>query len=558
MLPIRYNSSTSNNPNPRRQSAGHLQFISPHDQLPVPQQTPPSSHLARSSLYPFPPVMPSAYFGQPLPHQHHNQLPHQHLPLQHPSHPFNAHHPPPHHRHSHSMPSTSTSSTSLSTSAVLPRGPPRKPKQSGHALWVGNLPLVTTVLDLRDMFASPEIESVFLISKSNCAFVNYSSDTAMRDALERFKHSGGILKGTKLVARMQRAPAPDRSPQDEESPLSPTADHDETDATTDPQSSLQHKPESFFIVKSLTVEDLELSVRTGIWATQAHNEQVLNDAYKNSDTVFLIFSANKSGEYFGYARMAGPIVSGATGGDDSEEQQQQGDISDTATATTTPKSDVDDSHTTSSPIESLATPASSVRHASDGSDFALDPDHPKTIYTPATATSPAGRIIDDSARGTIFWEIFSPLTSPVGEGDEPLQEATKKTTSASSSQLDLSAMAAKSTWGTSFKVEWLSTTRVPFFKTKGLKNAWNQNRDIKIARDGTELEPGVGRKLLALFRGGPAISELPMQFAPSQVHENPAFEAAAASEQQQGGEQQDEQATVPQAPIIVKSPLAIE
>jgi hypothetical protein len=38
--------------------------------------------------------------------------------------------------------------------------------------------------------------------------------------------------------------------------------------------------DKFFIVKSLTVEDLELSVRNGIWATQSHNEDALNKAYE--------------------------------------------------------------------------------------------------------------------------------------------------------------------------------------------------------------------------------------------------------------------------------------
>jgi hypothetical protein len=38
--------------------------------------------------------------------------------------------------------------------------------------------------------------------------------------------------------------------------------------------------DKFFILKSLTIEDLELSVRTGIWATQAHNEESLNGAFK--------------------------------------------------------------------------------------------------------------------------------------------------------------------------------------------------------------------------------------------------------------------------------------
>ena len=39
-------------------------------------------------------------------------------------------------------------------------------------------------------------------------------------------------------------------------------------------------PEKFFVVKSLTLQDLETSVRNGIWATQAHNEDVLNKAFE--------------------------------------------------------------------------------------------------------------------------------------------------------------------------------------------------------------------------------------------------------------------------------------
>ncbi len=42
-------------------------------------------------------------------------------------------------------------------------------------------------------------------------------------------------------------------------------------------------PDKYFIMKSLTVEDMELSVRNHIWATQAHNEDALNKAYKVGD-----------------------------------------------------------------------------------------------------------------------------------------------------------------------------------------------------------------------------------------------------------------------------------
>lgn len=70
-------------------------------------------------------------------------------------------------------------------------------------------------------------------------------------------------------------------------------------ATMIPNPQASQVNEKYFIVKSLTVQDLEASVRNGIWTTQSHNESILNRAYGEVDNVYLIFSANKSGEYFG-------------------------------------------------------------------------------------------------------------------------------------------------------------------------------------------------------------------------------------------------------------------
>ncbi|KAJ1565096.1 hypothetical protein HK405_013159, partial [Cladochytrium tenue] len=67
----------------------------------------------------------------------------------------------------------------------------------------------------------------------------------------------------------------------------------------------------YFIVKSLSDEDIQTSVRLGYWATQFKNEAVLNRAFENSDNVYLIFSANKSGQFFGYGRMEAPIEASA-------------------------------------------------------------------------------------------------------------------------------------------------------------------------------------------------------------------------------------------------------
>ncbi|RBQ95634.1 hypothetical protein VDGD_08798 [Verticillium dahliae] len=211
--------------------------------------------------------------------------------------------------------------------------------------------------------------------------------------------------------------------------------------------------DKFFILKSLTVEDLDLSVRTGIWATQSHNEDTLNNAFKAVDNVYLVFSANKSGEYFGYAKMVSPI---------NED------------------------------------PAAAIEFAPKAQS-ANDLDAPKAIATEATEHAPKGRIIDDSARGTIFWEA--------GREDGESGDEEEESDVSSGKGFD-EVEASNKSWGKPFRLEWLSTTRLPFYRTRGLRNPWNSNREVKIARDGTELEPSVGRKLIGLFNR--AHSPIPM------------------------------------------------
>lgn len=173
-----------------------------------------------------------------------------------------------------------------------PRGPPRKPKQSGHALWVGNLPPGTNVVDLKDHFsreATEDIESVFLISKSNCAFVNYKTEATCAAAMARFHDSR--FQGVRLVCRLRRStanantgiptgPAALSSPPTG-SKAAAAEDETKNEAKDEgPAADATPAKDKFFIVKSLTVEDLELSVQNGIWATQSHNEDALNKAFK--------------------------------------------------------------------------------------------------------------------------------------------------------------------------------------------------------------------------------------------------------------------------------------
>lgn len=412
------------------------------------------------------------------------------------------------------MPTDSAAADPDSGHGSLPRGPPRKPRQSGHALWVGNLPPGTTVVDLKDHFsreATKDIESLFLISKSNCAFVNYKTEASCTAAMHRFHDSR--FHGVRLVCRLRRSAAPasgvptgpsamsiprqqSQSPEQSVSPQPPKPTPSEGDVVPEPEADGitdsvdaredgAHKvTEKFFIVKSLTLQDLELSVRNGIWATQSHNEDVLNKAFdvisprsiapqvelfwlicvQAAESVYLIFSANKSGEYFGYARMASAIDGNG----------------------------IDLVHSVPEAQASEAT------------------DTPKSIPTVATEWAPKGRIIDDSARGTIFWEA-----------DLSEDEEDEITLDGSVQPAEMDGPNTPQSWGKPFRIEWLSTNRLPFYRTRGLRNPWNANREVKIARDGTELEPSVGKRLIQMFHrlgpptAGPSVMHL-MQM-PSQV-----------------------------------------
>ena len=358
-----------------------------------------------------------------------------------------------------------------------PRGPPRKPKQSGHALWVGNLPSGTQVTTLKDYFsreATKSIESVFLISKSNCAFVNYRTDEACAAAMNRFHDSR--FQGVRLVCRLRRSSTtPTTGVPTGPAALMPTMTSSQTaiesirqnreissraEAMSKAESSGESQAgekaaDKYFIMKSLTVEDMELSVRNCIWATQAHNEDALNKAFETSENVYLIFSANKSGEYFGYARMASLISEDVAAGLD-----------------WAPKPDA----------------------------VIDDPDVPRAIPTQPTEWAPRGRIIDDSARGTIFWEADPEEADEAPQDEEELDQQGDVEPSGVAEESDEPApQSGDQAFGKPFKIEWLSTTRLPFYRTRGLRNPWNANREIKIARDGTELETSVGRKLLQMF-----------------------------------------------------------
>lgn len=196
----------------------------------------------------------------------------------------------------------------------------------------------------------------------------------------------------------------------------------------------------YFILKSFTLEDLDTSVREGTWTTQIQNEAALTLAFRSTEDVYLIFLANRSGEYYGYARMqSAPSETG---------------------------------------IASSAAASSSLKPSKPLIDRTL---------IPATEHAPRGYLINNFARSTFLWEV---------EGSEAAADALENGSAEPKSQ---GVGEEKSGYGRSFKVQWKSTSRLPFYLSRGLRNSFNANREVKVARDGQELEPTVGRHLLTLF-----------------------------------------------------------
>jgi hypothetical protein len=69
----------------------------------------------------------------------------------------------------------------------------------------------------------------------------------------------------------------------------------------------------------------------------------------------------------------------------------------------------------------------------------------------------------------------------------------------------------KETWGNPFPIEWIRTDRLSFQRTRHLRNPWNHDREVKVSRDGTELEPTVGEALLTEWEKLRTLSPPPPQ-----------------------------------------------
>jgi hypothetical protein len=160
------------------------------------------------------------------------------------------------------------------------------------------------------------LESLFLISRSNCAFANFKSEELCSSAQAKIHDSR--FQTVRLVSRLRRNSAGTAAGvfvPTGPAALTPPSTNPIVAHTPSPDSETKNKEivsqsedvrglddtslakDKFFIVKSLTVEDLELSVRNGIWATQSHNEDALNKAYEVITSAISLFGILELTDY---------------------------------------------------------------------------------------------------------------------------------------------------------------------------------------------------------------------------------------------------------------------
>ncbi len=478
-------------------------------------------------------------------------------------------------------------------------------------MWVGNVPSNATNDELWEFFDQPlplpsptqteppkdrqqvcgGVSTVFVMSRSNCAFINFESEAQLQAATARFNgqpirpqnprcpllvcrvreridvlmagvgaqrgngvHVKWVKEQQTTVRGGQTAVDPPKDTSRPSSPLSVSIDdvqaagksisRSPSVASTNSDFLIRFFPQRYFILKSLTQVkypvpprrdhckstrswqyDLDLSVQKNVWATQPHNEEVLNQAYRTSKDVFLIFSVNKSGKFYGYARlaliivspsntcligyrMAGPVevgvpwapsIASATHpslvSSSSETRADAEGLQDQLSIFSPDHYRVKQSPRSAPAVQSsfpfgprepyeretrsLPNPSSTCHSRTIDLPDALSPTHQRspTRDTPESGEHDATPMpipleFSDAGQRLVPEEPFEGHDAP--GGDEGTGSA----------------------WGRPFRIEWIRTNALTFLRTSHLRNPWNHGRQIKVSRDGTELEPIVGQQLL--------------------------------------------------------------
>ncbi|KIV88628.1 hypothetical protein PV10_08295 [Exophiala mesophila] len=403
-----------------------------------------------------------------------------------------------------------------------------------HALWVGNIAAEVTILTLRDYFSAACPRTVISIaynSDARYAFVNFSSEESRAAAI---RHAASTLfQGRRLDCRIRQG-SMSRSTKVHYAVGKPgntsfTVSHQGENSLEQRAVELLHYPETveaqwgrdkFFILKSFSLEALAKSIETARWYVPKRHCSRLNFAHQTSRNVYFIFSINGSGSFCGLAKMKSETQPEASA------TNQQNDIHRT-------------SSTRSDSSSLLRHSLSRVSGAGSG------------LRTPTTASSisVAGTIHYEPQRRRIVWEALPAEQADEQEADDDLAWSESSSSSStvsnyeaglvagednyrlrrhtvpSRADISLDSPEVKALWdkdlagtktepksdtglmemleqfGNPCDIEWISTKAISFDEIRGIKNAWNNNKEIQVARNVTAVEPRAATELLKVWTG---------------------------------------------------------
>ena len=374
---------------------------------------------------------------------------------------------------------------------------------------------------LRDYFSEvmssrQDLLSISYNPDARYAFINFRTEAARMLAIQQAAHR--LFDARRLDCRIRRCGS-DRSTKVNYGlssgrpgqPISISPDnqpsslyHKVEELSQFPEAnSTQYGRDKFFVLKSYSLDTLYQSLSSGVWQVPKRHVERLNHAFQTARKVYLLFSVNGSRQFFGYASMRAEMH------DSDEESPRQPSRSAADATRPTPNAVVDDESSPVSNEESQPNSRASRRQslascdsASSTSSISYDPQRRKiTWHAPGVCPD-----VREHSLSSSLDPAFSKL-SPWFPSTTPFSSPS----STASSELSLDANLTRYT--RPCEIKWLSTQSVPFDEIRGLRNPWNGNKEIHVARNVTAVEPSAAAVLLRRWgekekfvRGGSNVS----------------------------------------------------
>ncbi|KIX07357.1 uncharacterized protein Z518_02010 [Rhinocladiella mackenziei CBS 650.93] len=405
-----------------------------------------------------------------------------------------------------------------------------------YALWVGNIPPKTTVMNLRDYFLQPNPQDLLSISynpDAKYAFVNFNSETGRVAAIQQA--ASRLFEGKRLDCRI-RQDSISRSTKVNYG-LNQTGPQRSISICCDQPNNLRHKveelshfPESdrsqwgkdkFYIIKSVSLQALYQSLEQGQWYIPKRHIERLNHAFQTANKVYFLFSLNGSGEFFGYASMMSEVRAVEEPPPTSHQSNDihQIDSSSSEDVSSYLAKDQQEETQTSFELRSRTPSLTSSDSSTDSllglGSISYEPERRRIIWEAtrhqstcldegprdhsSLMRSSAKHSSDPSSTPTPTRLQYSPFSGP-GRPVE-LGNLLNTTSLLGSSGTGADQLLSKlERFSSPCRIKWHSTENIPFDEVRGLKNSWNSNNEIHIARNVTAVEPRAGTALIKFWR----------------------------------------------------------